>query len=185
MASGEPLQLAALNADTTVTPTPENLCGGEFENLFYQYAWNNVFYVFGALVYIVVLVRILPLRYFSLFYPLCGIFFAVCMVPLLFDLPYVLQVLFAAVVGVLPWFLYRYDTYLITAACDEQYVGIATGVVGYIRYISPALPGVILAFELEEAILVLAYCFLFASIVFSVVYVFTFRSAFLAFEHKK
>lgn len=52
MSGAEPLNLAASNINTNLTPTLENLCAGEFTNLFYQYAWNNVFYVAGAGLYV-------------------------------------------------------------------------------------------------------------------------------------
>ena len=88
-------------------------------------------------------------------------------------------------VGVLPWYLYRYDTYLITAACSEEYVGIATGVIGYIRYISPALPGVILALQMESLIVALSLVICAISVVFSVSYVVVFKGEFLEFQHAK
>ena len=49
MANAEPVQLAQSNSDTSVVQTLDNLCGGTFTDLFYQYSWNNVFYVIGAL----------------------------------------------------------------------------------------------------------------------------------------
>lgn len=54
MSGAVPLNLASSNADMEVAPTLDNLCAGEFTNLFYQYAWNNVFYVIGAILYVLV-----------------------------------------------------------------------------------------------------------------------------------
>ena len=51
MNSAVPLTLAANNLDSIQEATLESLCGGMFTNLFYQYAWNNAFYIAGATLY--------------------------------------------------------------------------------------------------------------------------------------
>lgn len=175
MANAEPVQLAQSNSDTSVEQTLDNLCGGTFTDLFYQYSWNNVFYVIGALLYILVLNRTKPYMYYMVVYPVAAVFFAVCMIPLATGARYYFAVLMASVVGVFPWFLYRYDVYLVTAATDTRYLGILNAVIGYIRYITPAIPGLILALDLTHLTLILAYLALGLSVVFCAAYVFKFR----------
>jgi len=175
MANAEPVQLAQSNSDTSVTQTLDNLCGGTFTDLFYQYSWNNIFYVIGALLYILVLNRTKPYMYYMVVYPIAAVFFALCMIPLATGARYYFAVLMASVVGVFPWFLYRYDVYLVTAATDTKYLGILNAVIGYIRYITPAIPGIILAFDLTNLTLVLAYLSLGLSVLFCAAYVYGFR----------
>ena len=78
-----------------------------------------------------------------------------------------MKVLLAATVGVFPWYLYRYDEYLCTATVDNEYVGVLQALVGYIRYITPAVPGLFLAFGLVNVVFLCAYLVLFVSIVYS------------------
>lgn len=126
--------------------------------------------------YLIVLVRTPPFVFFRYFWPCIGVFFAICVVPLMFDVPYSLQVMLAAVVGVFPWYLYRYDEYLCTATVDNEYVGVLQALVGYIRNITPAVPGIFLAFGLVNVVFLVSYIVLFLSIVYSI---------YAAFKHKK
>lgn len=82
----------------------------------------------------------------------------------------------AAVVGVFPWYLYRYDEYLCTATVDNEYVGVLQALVGYIRNITPAVPGIFLAFGLVNVVFLVSYIVLFLSVVYSI---------YAAFKHKK
>ena len=41
--------------------------------------------------------------YFKTVYPITAVVFALCTIPLLFDVPFFAQVSLASVVGVLPW----------------------------------------------------------------------------------
>lgn len=195
MSGAEPLNLASSNLNTNLIPELDNLCAGEFTNLFYQYAWNNVFYVVGAIwfvylffysfesifhipffSYLFILVRTPPFVFFRYFWPCIGVFFAICITPLAFDVPYAFQVVLAAIVGVFPFYLYRYDEYLCTATVDNEYVGVLQALIGYIRYITPAVPGVFLAFGLVNLVFLVSYLVLFLSIVYSI---------YAAFTHKK
>ena len=185
MSGAEPLNLASSNLDPYVIATLENLCGGEFTNLFYQYTWNNILYVAGALMYIVILVRTPPSTFYRWVWPFMGIFFAICITPLIFDVPYALQVILAAIVGVFPWYLYRYDEYLCTATVDGEFVGVLQALIGYIRYITPAIPGLFLAYDLVSLVFICGYLVLFLSVLYSVYVSFAHGAALRAISHNE
>ena len=83
--------------------------------------------------------------------------------------------LVAAAVGVFPFYFYRYDEYLATATVDNEYLGILQALFGYIRYITPAVPGLFLAFNLEQAVFLTSFLSLLISIVYSL---------YASFEHQ-
>eukprot|EP01095_Lingulamoeba_sp_RSL-Kostka_P004245 TRINITY_DN1533_c0_g1_i1.p1 TRINITY_DN1533_c0_g1~~TRINITY_DN1533_c0_g1_i1.p1 ORF type:complete len:562 (-),score=113.91 TRINITY_DN1533_c0_g1_i1:164-1849(-) len=176
MSGAEPLNLAAENVNSSVSQSLGNLCAGQFENLFYEYAMNNVFYVAGAILFILVLVRTKPYYFYLILYPIVGVFFIFTLIPLMINTPYPIQVFCSSTISVFPWYLYKYSTYLANASCDTEYIGILQGIIGYIRYISPALPGILLSTDSNGLILTIAFILLILSLVYSLGFAFLTRS---------
>eukprot|EP01027_Heterolobosea_sp_BB2_P015111 GEZU01021652.1.p1 GENE.GEZU01021652.1~~GEZU01021652.1.p1 ORF type:complete len:555 (+),score=113.84 GEZU01021652.1:327-1991(+) len=139
------------HAGPELTTTRDSFCGGLLTNLLLQALFLNVTYMFGTLLYKVLLVHCKPYQFFSRLFPILVLVLSFILGLLLSSsapspssssASALMTFLLVSIAQVAPYHLTSYTWYVFTSAVDEQYYGFAQALYGIgtqVIFLAPGL----------------------------------------------